>query len=275
MGLDSVKDSLDVFFLIGVALLAIEGLMLIFWQLYLLKKQVRIVDIAWGLSFIVANAVFFILGNGYVWRKVLVLLIVSAWALRLVSHVMQKFKIAPGDDPRYAFVFQSYQSGLFSKIFNMNIRVLCLFLIQGLLVALLSLPFALMMNNSLFFFEPSEMLGLLVWMAGFMGETIADYQLQEFKNKNGEGVYQQGLWRYSRHPNYFFEWVVWVGYAIMAFSSPWGWVGIVSPLLILYLLLYVSGVPLAEAQALKSKGDEYRRYQTQTSVFIPWFRNFF
>ena len=79
-----------------------------------------------------------------------------------------------------------------------------------------------------------------------------------------------GLWRYSRHPNYFFQWLTWVAYALIALAAPYGWIGLVSPLLILYLILFVTGVKPAEEQALKSRGDDFRRYQRETSVFIPW-----
>jgi steroid 5-alpha reductase family enzyme len=80
-----------------------------------------------------------------------------------------------------------------------------------------------------------------------------------------------GLWKYSRHPNYFFEWVVWIGYAVFALGAPLGWIGLASPLLILFFLLCVTGIPPAEARALATRGDAYRDYQRRTSAFIPWF----
>ena len=82
---------------------------------------------------------------------------------------------------------------------------------------------------------------------------------------------RQGLWRYSRHPNYFFQWLTWVAYALMALAAPWGWIGLLAPLLILYLIVFVTGIPPSEEQALKSRGDDYRRYQRETSAFVPWF----
>ena len=80
-----------------------------------------------------------------------------------------------------------------------------------------------------------------------------------------------GLWRYSRHPNYFFQSLIWVAYTLIAVAAPWGWIGFLSPVLILYLVLFVTGIPPSEEQALKSRGDDYRRYQAETSPFIPWF----
>jgi steroid 5-alpha reductase family enzyme len=83
---------------------------------------------------------------------------------------------------------------------------------------------------------------------------------------------QAGLWRYSRHPNYFFEWVVWVGFFVFALGSPWGWTAVASPIVMLYILLFVTGVPAAEAASLRSRGDEFRAYQHTTSTFVPWLR---
>jgi len=82
---------------------------------------------------------------------------------------------------------------------------------------------------------------------------------------------RSGLWRYSRHPNYFFQFLTWLAYALVAIAAPWGWIALVSPALILYLILFVTGVRPSEEQALKSRGEDYRRYQHETSVFIPWF----
>jgi steroid 5-alpha reductase family enzyme len=112
-----------------------------------------------------------------------------------------------------------------------------------------------------------------LWLAGIGGEAVADAQLRAFKaHPASKGrVCAFGLWKYSRHPNYFFEWVVWIGYAVFALGSPWGWAGLASPLLMLFFLLRVTGIPPSEARALATRGDEYRDYQRRTSVFVPWF----
>jgi steroid 5-alpha reductase family enzyme len=103
---------------------------------------------------------------------------------------------------------------------------------------------------------------------------LADAQLNAFKRRPDKSspVCDVGLWRYSRHPNYFFEWLIWVAYFLFAAASPWGWLGILSPVAILFLLLKVTGIPMTEEQAVRSKGDAYRRYQKTTSAFVPWFR---
>ena len=114
-----------------------------------------------------------------------------------------------------------------------------------------------------------------LWAVAIVGEAAADRQLDRFKRDpaNRGRLCDVGLWRYSRHPNYFFEFVIWISYALYAAGSPFGWSGIVSPALILYFLFRVTGIPLTEAQALRSRGEAYRRYQETTSVFVPWFRN--
>jgi steroid 5-alpha reductase family enzyme len=121
-----------------------------------------------------------------------------------------------------------------------------------------------------------ENAGLAIWGFAFIGEIVADTQLARFKRdpKNKGRVCNTGLWRYSRHPNYFFEWLIWMSFAIVALPAKYGYVGFLSPALMLYLLLRVTGIPATEEQALRSKGDAYRKYQRTTPVFIPWFPNY-
>lgn len=257
----------------GVSLLIVEGLMILFWVIYLFNDRVKIVDIAWGLSFAVATTCYYIMGEGYVWRKILILSLVIIWSMRLVYHLVQRFDFDK-DDPRYVEMLDPKGGGFLGKIKSIGLRVLTLFLVQGLIVVILSIPFALMSNNAFFYFKTTEIFGLLVWVVGMIGESVADEQLYRFKQDPMKQtlVCEEGLWKYSRHPNYFFEWIIWIGYWLMALSAPWGVLGIISPVLIFYLLLKVSGVPLAEREALRSKGEAYKDYQNRVSMFFPWFR---
>jgi steroid 5-alpha reductase family enzyme len=118
-----------------------------------------------------------------------------------------------------------------------------------------------------------EWAGAALWLVAVSFEHVSDQQLARFKSDptNAGKTMRFGLWRYSRHPNYFFQSLTWVAYALVAVAAPWGWLGFASPALILLLVLFVSGVPPAEEQALKTRGDDYRRYQRETSVFVPWF----
>ena len=110
-----------------------------------------------------------------------------------------------------------------------------------------------------------------LWVIGFAGESTADRQLLHFRldPQNRCRTCQLGLWRYSRHPNYFFEFVMWVAYALFASATPFGWIAFACPAVMLFLLLKVTGIPATEAQALRTRGDEYREYQRTTSVFVP------
>ncbi|MEO5825714.1 MAG: DUF1295 domain-containing protein, partial [Gemmatimonadales bacterium] len=151
---------------------------------------------------------------------------------------------------------------------------LAFFELQAVLVAIFSLPFLFASFNPAPALTIIEVAGLGLAAIGVVGETTADLQMQSFKRDapNRTTVCEVGLWRYSRHPNYFFESLVWWGFFLAALGSPYGWITIVCPLLMLHFLLKVTGIPLTEEYALRSKGDSYREYQRTTSRFVPWFR---
>jgi steroid 5-alpha reductase family enzyme len=152
-------------------------------------------------------------------------------------------------------------------------RFLFFFEFQALLDVVLSLPFLLACLDTRAPLGIGEKIGMGIWLAGIFGEALADAQLDAFKKNpaNKGTTCRAGLWNYSRHPNYFFEWTIWMGYAVFVIGSPWGWLGLISPALILYFLLGVTGIPATEAQALRSRGEEYLGYQQTTSAFVPWF----
>lgn len=259
--------------MLGMSIWLVEVFMLIFWGVYLTKKNLSISDIAWGLGFIAVCTIYFILGEGYLWRKLLILTLVSIWALRLTGYLLERF-LPNEQDPRFNLIFASEKKNLFTSIPSLTLKSLVYFLLQGLVIVILSIPFAIISRDPFPYFGPIEVLGILIWMGGMTGEAIADRQLHQFKSNPAyrDYVCEEGLWHYSRHPNYFFEWIIWIGYAVVALPSPLGWLGLISPALMLYLLTKVSGIPLAEAEALRTKGDAYREYQRRTSAFIPWFR---
>jgi steroid 5-alpha reductase family enzyme len=114
--------------------------------------------------------------------------------------------------------------------------------------------------------------GIALFIVALSGESAADAQLAAFKRDpaNHGGVCDAGLWRYSRHPNYFFEWLIWIAYALFALPAPHGWIALAMPVLMLHFLINVTGLKATEEQALRSKGERYRLYQARTSGFIPW-----
>jgi steroid 5-alpha reductase family enzyme len=145
------------------------------------------------------------------------------------------------------------------------------FQMQAVSVVLLGAAFLVTSINPAPALHPFEIAGLALFLIALTGEALADRQLAAFKrdSANRGRVCDTGLWRYSRHPNYFFEWLVWVAFFVFALGSPWGWVAIIGPASILWLLLRVTGIPMNEEQNLRSRGDAYRRYQQSTSVFVP------
>jgi len=156
-----------------------------------------------------------------------------------------------------------------------QVKFFGLFVGQAILIALFSLPFYAVAQNTRDSLSLWCATGIAIWIVSIAGESIADAQLTAFRKdpRNRGKTCDVGLWRYSRHPNYFFEWLLWFTYVFLSVGTPWNvwllsWIG---PVLMFASLMWVSGVPFAEAQALRSRGDDYRAYQRRTSVFFPWF----
>jgi steroid 5-alpha reductase family enzyme len=188
------------------------------------------------------------------------------WGLRLGLHLWVRVARDPHEDGRYRELRKAWGGSI-------RARFLAFFQAQALLDVLLSWPFLLACLDPRPGLSPLAWLGLGVWAVSVVGEGVADAQLQRFKADpaNRGLTCRAGLWRVSRHPNYFFEWLVWIAFALVATSSPWGWTAWACPALMLYFLLRVTGIPYTEAQSLRSRPEDYARYQRETSAFIPWF----
>jgi steroid 5-alpha reductase family enzyme len=208
-----------------------------------------------------------LLAPGWPARRALLASMVSLWSLRLGFHLYRRVMgHHPDEDGRYVQLRRDWAGRFAPKMFGF-------FQLQAASVVLLGAGFLVVCLNPVPQFHPLELAGAALWLLALAGESLADHQLAAFKRDpaNKGRVCDAGLWRYSRHPNYFFEWLVWVAYAVFALASPHGWVGLIGPASILFLLLRVTGIPLTEEQAVRSKGEAYRRYQQTTSTFIPWF----
>lgn len=256
----------NLFEMLGASFILILTLMTIFWVVYYFRRNVGIVDIGWALGFVLTGWTYMLLGKGDPLKKWTLVLMVTIWGLRLAWQLFQRMIIS-NEDPRYQAIRKSWGTD------NADFKFFMMFIFQGVLVVLLSLPFLLVCNFSGPDWHGVEVCGMLVWAVGLVGEAYADKQLYDFKLKpeNQGKVCKEGLWFYSRHPNYFFEFIVWIGYALFALGTPAGWLGITSAGVMLLLLTKVSGIPLSEAEASKTKGVEYEEYQRTTSSFIPWF----
>jgi steroid 5-alpha reductase family enzyme len=188
------------------------------------------------------------------------------WSVRLGTHLSRRIlRHHPEMEGRYLKLQSQWKD-------SENRSFLLFFLAQAFMSWVLATPIYLVAQS------PAEsrawIAPALLWWAAFLGESIADRQLARFKAKaeNKGKVCDVGLWGYSRHPNYFFEWLMWVAYALLAWATnpEWGWVAFVAPLFMLYLILKVTGVAPTEAQSLRSRGEAFRDYQKRVSVFVPW-----
>lgn len=247
---------------------ALAALCILFAGLYCLARAIDnfgIVDIAWSYSFVVLALIYTAFGSGWPERKALIGAMASIWGLRLGTHLLIRIaRKHPEEDGRYRRLRTDWAG-------SFQLKMAGFFQMQALSVVILGYPFLAICSNPEPGLKPQEWAGAALWLAAISGEALADAQLSSFKRAKANAglVCDAGLWRYSRHPNYFFEWLIWVAYFILACASPWGWPAILSPACILYLLLRVTGIPATEEQSLRSKGDAYRRYQERTSAFIP------
>ncbi len=254
-----------------LALTALAGLCAAFAAVYGLSRRLDnygVVDIAWSYAFAALAAFYALAGRGWPVRRALLAAMVVVWSLRLGTHLLVRVaRHHPVEDTRYAQLRRDWSANFHATMFGF-------FQLQAASVVLLGLAFLAATANPAPRLHVLEVAGALLWLLAVSGEALADAQLAAFKRDpaNRGRVCAVGLWRYSRHPNYFFEWLIWVAYALFALASPWGWLGLAGPAGILYLLLRVTGIPLAEQQSLRSKGDAYRRYQDTTSAFVPWFK---
>ncbi len=247
------------------ALISAAAIMLFVWLLQYYTSNAGIVDAFWAWIFPVIALVYFSFTDGWLNRKILLLLMVGVWGVRLGTYLLIRtishFKT---EDVRYAKMREENKP-------NENRFFLFFFMAQAVTNVILSIPFIFPMNNTTPGFHWLEYAGLSVWFIGIAGESLADIQLYRFKKDPGNRgkVCDTGLWRYSRHPNYFFESVVWIGFALFASASPYGWISFFAPALIVFLLLKVTGIPMTEELALKSKGRLYHEYQKKTNAFFP------
>lgn len=250
------------------AALGVAVLMALVWAVCLRLDNLGIVDAAWSAGFLPVAVGFALTAHGAPVRRWVVAGMASVWSARLAVHLALRVAAHhPEEDSRYARLRaewgRRWKRGAF-----------WFFQLQGILLAGLSGVFLVPCLDPRDGLGATECLGVVVWAAAIAGEAIADWQLARFKADpaNRGRVCQGGLWRYSRHPNYFFEWLVWVGYFAFAAASPGGGYTMICPLLMLFFLLRVTGIPLTEKLALERKGAAYREYQRTTSPFIPWFR---
>ncbi len=241
--------------------------LLFYWVwIYAVKiENFSIVDVAWSAGFFVQALLFLSFSNGYQLRKIILFLMISAWSLRLAYFLFGRIRShLPNEDSRYIRLRKDYGAAYKS-------RFLRFFMIQAFSISIFTLPLVMVFDNGAEAISPLEWAGLVFFIFSLTGEALADRQMSQFKAspKNKGRVCDTGLWRYSRHPNYFFESCIWFSYFVFMLGTPGLFWGVYAPLGMLFLLLKVTGVPPSEAQSLESRGELYREYQKRTSIFVP------
>jgi steroid 5-alpha reductase family enzyme len=248
----------------GTGFLVILLFMTAIWLLSLLVKDSSIVDIFWGSGFIVVGLAYYLLTDGWQSRKVLLMLLVAIWGLRLTIHIFAR-NLGKGEDFRYQKWREQHGASYWWVSF---LRV---FLLQGVIMWIISAPLvAAQFSATPDTITLFDLLGVILWAVGFFFEAVGDWQLTRFKADptNKGQVMRTGLWKYTRHPNYFGDAVQWWGFFLFALSVPGGIITIFSPVIMTGLLLRVSGVVLLEKTLIKTRSG-YEDYVKTTSAFLP------
>jgi len=238
------------------------GYMNFWFVVSILKKRSDVADFAWGLGFVLlAWSSFFLQAEGSL-RALIVNLLVTVWGLRLAWHIGKRLQRSD-EDKRYKNWREDWGAWFLARSY------LQIFMLQGAFLFLIALPLIVINQAPSSSLTLIDLGGILIWMIGFFFESVGDWQLKKFvTNPANKGqIMRSGLWKYTRHPNYFGEVTMWWGIFLLAISVPQGWLTIIGPLTITYLIVFVSGVPLLEK---KYQGrSDFEAYKKSTSVFFP------
>lgn len=242
----------------------LAGLMMTLgWLWQRSRTNAGIVDVLWAGGLGAGAVLCALLGDGAAWPRVILAVLGGLWGMRLATHLWTRVHGEP-EDGRYRNLRAHWDGSQF--------KFFLFFQFQALLIVLFSLPFLAVARNP-HGLGAWMLIGIAIWLVTVLGESIADKQLARFRadRANHGRTCRDGLWRYSRHPNYFFEWIHWFAYVCLALGSPVAWLAWAGPAVMYVFLRWISGIPYTETQALRSRGDDYRAYQRSTSMLIPWF----
>lgn len=224
-----------------------------------------IVDVLWAYTFGLFALLAVVYGNGAPNKKFWIGILFFLWSFRLGTYLAKRvFSHLTHEDGRYADLRKDYGK-------SVALRFYFFYLFQAVSAVALSLPLVLSAQNPDGEPSPFEVFGTALWLLGVLGESLSDFQLSKFKKSHAHAgkVCNVGLWKFSRHPNYFFEAMIWLGYGIFSLGTAgaeWAWLSVAG---MWTLLRFVTGVPYSEKQNLKSKPAAYREYQKQTNIFFP------
>ncbi|MEN0005716.1 MAG: DUF1295 domain-containing protein [Bacteroidota bacterium] len=247
----------------GYALLGLIGTLTSLWLLSLVLRDSSIADLFWGLGFVGLAVAYFTLFSSHTSGAKVLLLLVIIWGLRLFIHLSIR-NLGKGEDFRYAQWRVEHGAIWWWRSFFQ------VFLLQGLLLWIIALVFVPALSRTIDW-AWTDYLGLLIWAIGLFFEAVGDWQLMQFRRKptNKGNVLDTGLWRYTRHPNYFGDAMVWWGFYCFALAHPYGLYFVFCPALMTFLLLRVSGVAMLES-SLKETKPQYAEYIRRTPAFFPW-----
>ncbi len=250
-------------FLLGWALMALmQGSL---WLVQRARRDAGVVDVGWAAGLGLLALLYAFADEGWLPRRILLAAVVGIWAFRLAFYLLRDRVLhATEEDGRYQQLRAAWGRRAQPLFF-------LFFQAQGLIDAILSIPFLIILTKTTGPFTGWDGLALAMWLVAVIGESIADRQLATWRaNPANRGrTCRTGLWAWSRHPNYFFEWLHWWTYPLLAIGAPWAGLTLFAPALMLFFLFKVSGIPATEARALVTRGDDYRRYQREVSMFIP------
>ena len=252
--------------LVEIGATAVVSLIFVLCLIHFPMRNAAIVDGGWAGGLASLAILYGAMGPGYGPRRLLIGSMGAVWGLRLSLYLIFTRVLGDPEEGRYVELRRKW-------VTNIGLKFLAFFEFQAVLCVALSVPFLVAVLNPAPRLSPLESGAALLWVLAPAGESMSDRQLHRYKldPANQGKTCRVGIWNYSRHPNYFFEWLIWVSYAVFGLASPYGWWGLTAPALMLYFLFRVTGIPATEAQALRTKGDDYRQYQASTSAFIPWF----
>ncbi len=248
--------------LLAVELIIMFVFMNFWFSVAIWKKRNDIADIVWGLGFIVATICALYISQTISTRAFVVSILVFIWGSRLAIRILLR-NLKKSEDARYNEWREEWGDNFFQRTYFQ------VFMLQGLLILIISVPVFHIIISANPPLRLLDFLGIAMWSVGFFFETVGDYQLDKFtRNPANKGkVMKYGLWKYSRHPNYFGEVLMWWGIFFIALSIQYGWLTIIGPATITFLILKVSGVPMAEKR-MRSK-EEFQQYMKTTSEFFP------
>lgn len=236
--------------------------MFVIWLWYCSSNNPSVVDVGWATGLTLSGLIY--LSQNFSAHNLVFALALLAWGIRLGGYLWWT-RIRPHHvDKRYTALSSSWK-------INKPVGFLLNFQLQGIFIFIVSLCWYFTGLNARTNFSFLDILGLILFTTALILEAEADWQLYRFKKENPGQVCAVHLWRFSRHPNCFFEWLIWCSFSIFALSSPQGWLSIISPLALFMIMFYIT-IPITEAQSLKSRGDEYRKYQAKTPKFFPRFK---